>query len=253
MQSISKEWFISNHPHLHQSDKFFSTNIEFSFFDQNLDCGIFIEGFIIPRLTEQHNIHNHTQEEIIFKLYKRYNLDFINYVKGSFIVIIYFNNTIHIFNDRHAIKKYFIYREGKNFIISNNLCLISCSVQLSFHPENAAIFCLMEHFLCGLTLFNNVKYSSGGTCLCCSKDIKIETYWEPEKLIQIDYKNNYTFEYFSVFWQKIIAGYTEALNAKHVSLTLTGGNDSRMILVGLSNLYIYLHAFTFGSSQSVDV
>ena len=57
---------------------------------------------------------------------------------------------------------------------------------------------------------------------------------------------------FAEYWKSIIKQYTDYLKPKALSMTLTGGIDSRMILSAFLNLGIKPNAFTFGNPHSFD-
>src|SRR5690606_12876706 len=150
----------------------------------NNEIGIFIDGYIVPRLEYFNTISKYTQTELVGILFKQHKLNFIKYIKGIFTVIIFFEEDYYIFNDRHNIKKFFIYKNRNKFIITNSLKFISNQKQLSFSNENAAFYCTLEHFVNGMTLFNGISFSKPASYLKVTKDneLNISKYWEPTEL-----------------------------------------------------------------------
>ena len=221
------------------------------FYDKN-EIFIIIDGYVLPRKNYYYQYSNLNQFELVYKLYLNYNKDFINYVKGVFNIIILDNGNFCVFNDRHSIKKFFIYRKDLEYIISNKLKIIAENVNLEFNEEYTALFCLMEHFIDGLTLYNNLKYSKPATIVNINnREIEISHYWKSEELLNLKQKE-YNFNELADSWKTLINQYIDYLKPKDITMTLTGGNDSRMILAALLNSGIKPNAFTFGNPKSFD-
>jgi asparagine synthetase B (glutamine-hydrolysing) len=193
-----------------------------------------------------------TPEELVTELYEKFETNFIHYIKGIFTVVLLKENKFQIFSDRHSIKRYFIFQNQQEFFISNSLQLISENCTLDLSNENLALFSLTSHFFNGNTLFNNLYSNQPAQLILFSNGIlNITSYWHPKKIFTINSlkynKKNYTER-----WSKIIASYIEYFKPQNSSLTLTGGNDSRMILSALLNQKHNFHSFTFGNPLSYD-
>jgi len=210
-----------------------------------------IEGYILPREFCFEKYKHLQNNELILHLYIEYGLNFIKYIKGIFNILIVEEHGFYLFNDRHSIKKFFIYQNKEEFLISNNLSIISNIVALKVDTDNAALFCLMEHFIDGTTLFKFVTYSKPATKIKFVNSLKIDYYWLPDELLNLEIKN-YSFMELAENWKTIVKQYIEYLKPKDITMTLTGGNDSRMILAALLNLGIKPNAFTFGNPESND-
>lgn len=252
-------WFITNIESVsnnHQEKKcslfkYYTNSETYKFKFESKDIEILIDGYIIPKLEYFNEYKHFTQYELVKSLFKKYDLKSINYIKGVFNVFIIVGERFYIFNDRHSIKKLFIYKKGDKFFISNNLKTISENIELSFNKNNAAIFCLMEHFIDGLTLFNDLFYSKPATIVKFDKKLIIGNYWLADELLNFE-KKEISYSEFANKWKDIVQNYIEYLKPKDITMTLTGGNDSRMILSALLNIGIKPNAFTFGNPESND-
>ena len=211
----------------------------------------FIDGYVLPRTEYYDQYSNLKQSELIRKLYAKFGLDFIKYIKGVFNILIIVGEDFYIFNDRHSIKKNFIYQDDDRFLISNNLKIISDNIKLHLDSENAVSFCLMEHFIDGMTMFKNVTYSKPASKYYYSNVLQSGCYWSPDELLNLEVKK-YSFDELAEKWRTIIKQYVDYLKPEAITMTLTGGNDSRMILAALLNLGIKPNAFTFGNPKSFD-
>ncbi len=249
--SQNKKWYISNIHGLfnHGVNSFgFFSNLESKSKEK---IGVFIDGYVIPRLSVHEKYTGKTQYELIRELYASYKSNMIDYIKGSFIIIIFFENQVEIFSDRHNTKKYFIYRQNNSFLISNSVKLISEKISLEFSPENAALYCLMDHFTGEQTLFSNLNQSLPATYLVFNEEIKCSQYWLPKDLFNRNQKKIRTSE-FAINWSSIIKAYIDFLKPVETGITLTGGNDSRMVLAALLRNGIKPKIFTFGNPCSAD-
>ena len=217
----------------------------------NVNILFFIDGYVLPRKKYYKEYSKSEQPELLKNLYIKFGLNFIKYIKGVFNILLIVGEEFYIFNDRHSIKKFFIYRNCNRFLISNNLKVISKKVNLQLDKENAVLFCLMEHFIDGKTLFKNVTYSKPASKLFYSKSLQFDHYWYPDELLNLEVKK-YSFDELAEKWRTIIRQYVTYLKPEAITMTLTGGNDSRMILSALLNLGIKPNAFTFGNPNSFD-
>lgn len=246
-------WFISNDNNLKSNkNHLFITNIDKLFIKIN-DLSIYIDGYIIPRTYIYKYYKDKPIEYTIYSLYNDYGTDFIHHLKGSFILILFIKNKYYIYNDRHSLKKYFIYQNGKNVFISNSLKLISEKYNLNIDKENIAVFTLVSHFIDGCTLFKNVSYCRPAEVIEFDPlQLNRYYYWKPSNIFE--QKKNYISNYidYAQKWKQIISNYISYFEPEDITLTLTGGNDSRMVLSALLAINKNFHTFTYGNPNSYD-
>ncbi len=221
-------------------------------YSSNIKSTVFIDGYIVPRLEYYNQFKHYSQENLIHKLYNQYQENFVNYIKGSFVVILFYDTGFKLFSDRHGIRKYFIYRDRKHFFISNSLSIISKKYNLEIDNEQVAVFSLTSHFFNGNTLFKNLETNKSAQYVKLSNgQFEIKYYWSPREI-----KNRrilkQTTQFYANKWKQIINSYIDFLEPKNISLTLTGGNDSRLVLSALLSLKRKFHSFTFGNPKSYD-
>jgi hypothetical protein len=218
------------------------------------DISIIIDGFVLPKIDFFQEYSLFKQNELIFTLYKKYGLEFVKKLKGNFTIIIVDHNCIYMVNDHHSFKKFFIYQNGKDILISNSLFLIASKVDLELDRENVALFCLLEHFVEGMTMFKNLSFSKPSTRIKFGDKnyLNIGNYLEEDHFSSLE-KNNYDYDTFAKIWTTLLSQYVYYLKPKDISLTITGGNDSRMILSGLLKEKIKVNLFSFGNPNSFDV
>lgn len=240
------EWFISN---IESAE----TNYNIPFSTESEELSIFIDGYILPRSECFEPYKNKTQKELVRKLYLEFGNQFIHYIKGSFILVIRREKNIQVYTDRHASVKCFYFQTKDKFIISNSLKQIRSFTELKLSKENASMFALFNHFIGDLTLYNEVfQINPARVANINDEKLIITDYWKPQYLFKKKDKL-YRADELANEWNKIIQGYRNYLKPKKVALTLTGGNDSRMILAALLANDIIPINMTYGNPKSGDV
>jgi len=216
---------------------------------------IIIDGYIIPRYSFYEELKHYSEKELIAFLYQKHGLGFVKFIKGSFVIVIIDKEKVYFINDFHSFKKFFFYQKKNELLIADELSQISNLINLKPDNENIAMFCLMEHFVGGFSLFQDVSFSKPATILeinTVTSKTKTWQYFNIEDLISIE-KTEETISNFSSFWAKMINNYINYFQPKDIGMTITGGNDSRMILSALLNKGIKANLFSFGNSKSLDV
>jgi len=245
------EWYISNIEKLKSQGivNNYSSNLKGDSISDKVH--VFIDGYVLPRVHIFNTFQSTSQQELVSILYEKYKLDFVNYIKGAFCIIIFDGESVYVINDRHAFKKFFIYQNDGSFIISNSIQFIIKNATVSVSKINAIVFCLHEHYVDGRTLFNEISFSKGASLATISQSISIKLYWKINCMLEKQ-KEYFSLDSFSHVWKTIITHYIDYLKPKQIGITLTGGNDSRMILSALKSTSVDFSAFTFGNPLSLD-
>ena len=247
-------FYITNFPQFLKNHKVpFVTNLYEKEENRYGKVFFYIDGYFIPRMDFFDIYKNVNQYDLLNILYKKYGEKFISYIKGVFNIIIIDKSKFYIYNDIHSIKRVFTYTDGANFFISNELKEIRKHFSLSPDYENAAIFCLLNHFFHWHTLFEKITCSIPASKIAYSdRHLKTSVYWKPNELFLGEKESDKKESDFSIFWEKLVNSYVIYIKPKQISITLTGGNDSRLVLAPLLNKNYTLHAFSFGNPQSAD-
>lgn len=241
------EWFLTNKASIKNGHEIsYSTNID-------KKSNVFLDGYVIPRRDCFNQYKHYSQIDLIKTLYENYADNFIHLLKGVFTIIIFSGNSFSIFSDRHSIKKYFYIQYSKEFFITNSLTLLTTNYDLKIDRINSALFTLTSHFLPGDTLFKDVKSCFPAQIIKFNgNNINNKIYWHPSEIFNNQIKVDNNILDYPSRWKEIINGYIEYLNPKGISITLTGGNDSRMVLAALMALKLKFRTFTYGNPESSD-
>ncbi|MCK5059331.1 MAG: hypothetical protein KAT34_21965 [Candidatus Aminicenantes bacterium] len=257
------EWLITNNEHVEITglELFFKSKQFkvyhkgegiFSYAIDSDQVSIIIDGCVLPRIDYANEFSGYTPGSLIKELYLRYHLELINYIKGNFVVIIIKGDEFYIFNDRIGIRKFFYFIKGGSFIFSNHFKLLPGKIDRKIDCESLAIYSLMNHFIDGMTFLKDVFYSKPASKISFNGRITFDSYWNCEELLKRKIEE-ISYEHFSEKFIGIIKSYIDYLNPGKISLTLTGGLDSRTILAALLHLGVKPGTFTYGNPFSEDV
>jgi asparagine synthetase B (glutamine-hydrolysing) len=183
-------------------------------------------------------------------VFLEYGHRFIDHIKGHFTLIQLMRDTFRIYSDHFGIKKYFWWKKNGQFIISNDLKAISKLTGLKPSSFGMAAYALTYHFTGGLTAFENVRHNQPAECVSLKDGILTsEKYWHPEDLLEIDRKQ--------ISIKEISASLKNAtlstLNSSEpISLSLTGGADTRNLLSIFLSMGVSPHLYTYGNPRSND-
>ncbi len=224
-----------------------------SFYFNNRKISFLLDGFIVPRMDYSEEFKGYSSISLLKELYIRFDLDLINYIKGNFLLVIIKDEQFTIFSDKMGIKKVFYYYSKNNcFIFTNRFKLLTGNINGEVDYESLAIYSLMNHFIGGFTFLKDVFYSKPSSKICFNGDITLDSYWDCEELLNLDIKKLFC-KTVSEMFVKMVRSYVDYLNPVRISLTLTGGLDSRAILAALMHMGIKPGTFTYGNPHSGDV
>lgn len=215
--------------------------------------GVFIFGYILPRLTEKKMGYSPKQ---ILDNYIKYGDDFIISYKGVFTLIVFDGEDVKIFTDRFGISKFFHYNEGGKIFASNRLSSLKNNRNFEVSLENIYMYLIFNYYIKDTTLFSGIKKSEGGMFIRISEKIQLEKYFNIRDFLQdrgeiISEKD--TFSRATGLWKDLMGQYLEKFDTKSIAQTLTAGLDSRMILAGFRSNKFNPVTFTFGNTESMDV
>ena len=79
----------------------------YSFNIDGAKVSIIIDGYVLPCIDHASEFFRYKPGSLIKQLYKKYRLEFINYIKSNFVIIIIKSDEFFIFNDRIGSRKIF--------------------------------------------------------------------------------------------------------------------------------------------------
>jgi len=225
------------------------------YYSEISNSGIFIYGYIFPRINQEFLV---TDLKNLLAEFNKNVSSILNKIKGIFTIVHINNGIINIFNDHLGISKFFFSSKNSNITISNSIELvIKYDNNSELCTQSISEYFLFNYSLNGSTFFKNISYSTPASHLIISQSsVRINKYFDIIKEIRNQdtiVKNVFASKYISDIWLNIISQYFDSRNNK-ISMTLTAGMDSRIILGTLLKLgNENINSFTFGHSDSYDV
>lgn len=214
---------------------------------------IYIEGYIVPRNNIYEDYCHLSKNELIVALIEKYESDFIKHIKGFFLLLILRNGRLELYNDIHSVKRFFIGEENQVSIVSNDITILKRIFKPKFNSYAPALFAVFQHFVNGQTLLQNVYYSLPATKLTFDKNGLRQYQYLSNNYFEKLPKNKTTENQFHDIFLKSISNTLDYLKISSLSLTLTGGRDTRSILATLLYLNEEPRCFTFGYPTGIDV
>lgn len=174
-----------------------------------------------------------SSREIIFNLYREFGKDFIHKIDGIFNIFIFdkIKNKLLIFNDWAGNHNLFYYFDGKNFIFSTETKGILKIIERKTIDKKAIVEQVMfSHLLFDKTLVKEIKLLNPASILEFQNGkLKIENYYDLKNYYKIE-KNKSKPYYIEKLYELFEKPTKKYLYKKDISLPLTGGMDSRLLL-----------------------
>lgn len=209
-----------------------------------------VDGNLLPASSDFTGRASVLQPASQESLYLKYKDEFIRHVRGNFIIIRIDHIGFSVYSDPFAIRKYFIWQLRNEFIISDNLTCILELVKLTPSVLNMALYSVFYHFTGGRTLFSEVRHNQPGEIVeYDGQKIRFKQYWHPRDLLNNSVKE-ITIDRLTGKIKNFISA--TILGDQSISLSLTGGGDTRNLLAAFLALGIRPHLYTYGNPASVD-
>lgn len=247
-------WIISNRKNiirkkLNNSQEFIFYTDQYYYKESKSGIIILVDGYVFPR---KGVLNDEQLHEFIQYNYYKYGEDFIKLVKGNFTILILEPEQFYVFSDNFAIKKYFYWQERNEFIISNELIKITSNINVKASIYSVVIYSLTYHFTRGTTLFSNIHHNLPSEVIYYSqKGLKIVYYWSPAALLNQP-KKEINIANISKSLDDAVKLCIEKLNLEKISLSLTGGADTRNLLAIFLKNGLRPHLYTYGNPNSND-
>jgi len=216
------------------------------------DIKILLDGYVVPRIGIFETYKNHGQHDLIHDLFVEYGQDFPSLLKGFFSILIFRPKLLIVCNDRHSVKRFYILSDPSSYMISNRLELLNAFRPFELKREAGAIQATLQHFVAGNSMFHGIEYSAPASLIKAGKELEKRTYWKPGAMANLSRESGDRHTIIEIFTESV-RQYVEYLKPRNISLTLTGGRDTRSILAALLYLGCKPHCFTFGFPTGTDV
>lgn len=250
-------WTISNTPAIKSDNLLAAANYSISTQELENEVSIFSANWVISGQVFERNRNNQITNqfrgiELLEELFQKYGSEFIQHITGQFVIIHLHQNKFTIYSDHFAIKKFFIWQKGNEFIISDDLKAIAENVRLTPSKNSIANYAIDYHFTGGTTAFENLRHNEPGQVIEFNeRRLHFSNYWQPSALLKLD-KQNVSIHEISASLSKAVDIGLQNLDKDRISLSITGGADTRNLLAIFLNKGIKPHLYTYGNPKSDD-
>ena len=211
----------------------------------------FYQGYVLLRNGTIPDKGRENLTESIGKLIASGN-DYYQHIKGNNVVVVLGKSCFEVYGDRFGVQKWFYWSTADKYIVSDSLDLIRRLIHPEISPESIALYALTYHFSSGSTLFKDIKHNVPAQFIRFKDNcLRIGTYWDGLSLLnlprqQVDIKHI----------TDLLGSHIEELLSispkAAISLSLTGGADTRNLLALMLSRDIKPHLYTYGNPNSVD-
>ena len=203
---------------------------------------------------QNEKFNSKTDTEILLKMYQKFGLNFLNYLKGMYAFALFDKkkNKIFIFRDKFGIKPLFYFSKLKFFIFASEIKvllknkMVKNSIEVNY--KKVIEFIANRHLNgANSTLIKNIKILNPGNFI--EYDLNLKKF----EIFEFDFKknqnqkhlkeNNYYFE--DVFKESL--NYLTITEHKKIACLLSGGLDSSLLSIVLNSQNNDKEIHTFSS------
>lgn len=171
---------------------------------------------------------------------------------GNFILINLKPNNFTLFSDPFAVNKFFYWRNKESFIFSNDLKIITQIIKPTPSLQSMARYAIHYHFTAGTTAFENVFHNEPAQIIKFDNGLfHFDTYRNPQDLLTRKVED-VGIEQISSSLSLAVDNGLNLTGKERISLSLTGGADTRNLLAVFLNKGIKPHLYTYGNPKSAD-
>lgn len=231
------------------------------YFFSNSSADVFLMGKVYTnnKYYECFNAkHLEIYSEEISELYENYKKDFIDYIKGIFVIIIVdkIDNVILVYNARAGLFNIYYSQLANSVLISTNPEIILKYPELNTDIDVISVieYSVFDYPLGSNNLFKSLKKISGGEYLEYQNDNSaISRYYDYNDLINKKSDLNWddTYEISKDIFNSILDCYIK--NYNKILAGLTSGFDSRTNLSRLINAGKNILFYSWGMSKSIEI
>ncbi len=199
-----------------------------------------------------------SDSETLLLLYRKYGVDFLNYLDGMFAFAIYDRRekTIFIARDRAGKKPLYYYADGEKIVFASELNCIRGLLPLQMNRENFYHYLRLGSFYKRLTPYENVNELPAGSFLlidCTKLEIKEKCWWNINDFYKQSNKDGFeeSLEKVEAFLHAGVKRRVESSDLE-VGSFLSGGIDSGLTTAIASEYNNSLKTFTVSFDGEYD-
>lgn len=219
------------------------------------DTWIYISGYVLPGNSIFNDYSGTNQHRLIALLHKKYGKEFIRYVKGYFVIIIFNKGSIEVFFDHTGLFRAFYCIKGNRIYLANSVQhLQKAGISAAFDEVSLCMQSLFHRVPLKYTVLKGIFKSTYGDYFNISEPgVTQSRHWDPEALSGGEGNASTPgINDFADLFKENLNNFNNYLKPDNHYITLTGGKDTRTILAVLLNTGIKPTGLTYGNSKSSD-
>ena len=219
------------------------------------ETGVYINGYILPRNKIFHDYEGFGQYRTIASLYTKFGKDFIRYIKGYFVIIIFSKGNIEVYFDQTGLFRAFYVIKSREIFISGSVnSLMKAGINPEFDDVSLCLQSLFHRVPLHYTVFRGISKTVYGDFFLIQKEgVTHGKHWKPEDLLEGNTAGKpHVVKEFAELFRESLDNFNRYLNPDNHYITLTGGKDSRTILAALLSRGIKPAGLTYGNEKSSD-
>jgi asparagine synthase (glutamine-hydrolysing) len=196
--------------------------------------------------------------ETLLLLYRKYGVEFLNYLDGMFAFAIYDaqEKTIFIARDRAGKKPFYYYADSEKIVFASELNCLKGLLPLQMNSENIYQYLRLGSFYKRATPYKNVHELAGGNFLlidCTTLEIKEKCWWNINEIYAQSNKDSFEESLLKVdfFLHTAVKRRVESSDLE-VGSFLSGGIDSGLTTAVASRYNQSIKTFTVSFNGEYD-
>ena len=219
------------------------------------ETGVYINGYILPRNNIFNDYAEFDQHRTIAFLYTKFGKEFIHYVKGYFVIIIFSKGNIDIYFDHTGLFRAFYVLKSREIFMSGSVkLLMKAGINLEFDDVSLCLQSLFHRVPLNYTVFRGISKTVYGDCFLIQKaGVTHGKHWDPGHLLEGNTDGRSPgIEDFAELFRESLGNFKRFLEPDNHYITMTGGKDSRTILAALLSNGVKPAGLTYGNEKSSD-
>ena len=219
------------------------------------ETGVYINGYILPRNKIFNDYAETDQYRTIASLYAKFGKEFISYIKGYFVIIIFINGNIDVYFDQTGLFRAFYVKKNREIFISGSVnLLMKAGINPEFDDVSLCLQSLFHRVPLHYTVFRGISKTVYGDYFLIQKaGVTHGKHWKPGDLLEGNTAGKSPgIKEFAELFRENLGNFNLYLKPDNHYITLTGGKDSRTILAALLRSGIKPAGLTYGDEKSSD-
>lgn len=153
-------------------------------------------------------------------------------IKGNYTLIVCCKDSFQVISDRFGIQKWFYWQNEDSFIVSDDLKTVVSESRSKLSKNNMALYALTYHFINGKTIYEDIRHNEPAQMIeYINRKLISNFYWSPLALLEQEKRKEIDIKEIVDCLSSHVDDLLAYSGEDSISLSLTGGADTRNLLV----------------------